>query len=68
MKQSLWNSGWLFWEEKDAFALLWATPESAKPVTLPHDAMLLKDPTPDALNRRNTGFREGGGHTATPRP
>ena len=40
MHTSQWNNGWLFWQEKDAFALVWSIPAEAKPVILPHDAML----------------------------
>ena len=62
MKRTLWNDGWLFWEEKDSFALLWEAPSTAKPVTLPHDAMLLKEANPQSPNGGNTGYRDGGNY------
>ena len=40
MKQTLFNQGWLTWQETDAFSMVWNIPAGAKPVTLPHDAML----------------------------
>lgn len=39
MHTSHWNDSWLFWQEKDAFAMVWDIPQNAKPVTLPHDAI-----------------------------
>lgn len=60
MKAELWNEGWLFWPEKDAFALVWSIPENARKVTLPHDAMLKSPARPDSSNGGNTGYRDGG--------
>lgn len=60
MHPSHWNDGWLFWQEKDAFALVWNIPENAKPVTLPHDAMLETPAHAASPNGGNTGYRDGG--------
>ena len=56
MKQIKWNDNWKFWEEKNAFALVWNIPEFAEDVTLPHDAMLLNPAKADSPNQGNTGF------------
>ena len=60
MKKILFNKNWKFWEEKDSFALVWNVPESAKEVTLPHDAMLIKGKNENSVNGTNTAFRDGG--------
>ena len=60
MKRELWNAGWKFWSEKNAFALVWNIPEDAADVTLPHDAMLYEKPYAESKNGGNTGFRDGG--------
>ena len=60
MHTSQWNNGWLFWQEKDAFALVWSIPAEAKPVILPHDAMLENPARADSPNGGNTGYRDGG--------
>lgn len=57
-----WNTGWKFWEEKDAFALVWSVPENARDVTLPHDAMRLRAPNPDSPNGGDTAYRDGGNY------
>ena len=62
MRIEKWNAGWKFWEEKDAFALVWSVPENAETVTLPHDAMRLRTPNPDSLNRGDTAYRDGGNY------
>lgn len=62
MRETLWNENWLFWEDKDAFALVWNVPESAKTVSLPHDAMLLKPAAPDSPGGGDAGFRFGGSY------
>ena len=59
MYAELWNDGWLTWQEKDAFALVWSIPEDAKQVTLPHDAMLESTAHADSPNGGNTGYRLG---------
>jgi len=63
MLKTNWNDNWLFWNSKDAFALVWDIPEIARKVTLPHDAMLENEPNPDSLNGNNTGFYDGGSYT-----
>ena len=40
MKHELFNDNWKFWEDKDAFALIWSVPDNAQTVRLPHDAMI----------------------------
>lgn len=60
MQKIRWNTGWKFWKEKDAFALVWNVPEDARDVTLPHDAMIEEKADPESLNGGNTGFRNGG--------
>lgn len=62
MKAEKWNTGWKFWEEKDAFALVWSVPESARAVALPHDAMHLRAPSPDSPNGPDTGYLDGGNY------
>lgn len=62
MNTQRWNDGWLFWEETDAFSLVWSVPEQARAVTLPHDAMLERVPRPDSPNGGDTGFRDGGSY------
>ena len=63
MLKTLFNDNWKFWEEKDSFALVWSVPEDAMDVTLPHDAMLIKEKSENSLNGKNTGYRDGGTYT-----
>ena len=63
MDKKLWNDNWLFWNSKDAFALVWDIPECAKKIQLPHDAMLENEAHEDSLNGGNTGFYDGGSYT-----
>lgn len=63
MDKKLWNDNWLFWNSKDAFALVWDIPECAKRIQLPHDAMLENEAHEDSLNGGNTGFYDGGSYT-----
>ena len=63
MKQIKWNEGWQFWPDGDAFALVWSVPESARSVTLPHDAMIETPADPMSPNKGNTGYRSGGNYT-----
>ncbi|WP_029320270.1 glycoside hydrolase family 2 TIM barrel-domain containing protein [Butyrivibrio sp. AE3004] len=63
MKKIKWNEDWLFWDSKDAFALVWNIPENAKKVTLPHDAMIETQNVADSPNGGNTGFYNGGSYT-----
>lgn len=60
MRAEKWNSAWKFWEEVDAFALVWNIPDQAVEVELPHDAMLLRPARPDSPNGGDTGYRDGG--------
>lgn len=62
MKRTLWNDNWLFWEDKDAFALIWDVPERAQAVTLPHDAMIAQKARPDSPTRNDGGYRDGGSY------
>ena len=57
-----WNDAWLFWEDKDAFALVWDVPEKAVPITLPHDAMLLRDADPSSPGGGDAAYRFGGSY------
>lgn len=59
MKAELFNENWKFWVDRDAFAMVWNVPDSAKDVTLPHDAMLEEQPCPDSPNQGKCGFRDG---------
>lgn len=63
MKQKLWNEGWKFWPDKDAFALVWSIPENARDIALPHDAMIEKPAYAGSPNGGNTGYRDGGNYT-----
>lgn len=65
MKAQNLNHEWKFWEEKDSFALVWSVPENAQTVTLPHDAMRLRDANPDSPNGGDTGYRNGGNYVYT---
>ena len=62
MNRQLWNTGWKFWEDVDAFALVWNVPEKARDITLPHDAMLERTPRSDSPNGGDTGYRDGGNY------
>ena len=62
MKCQRWNDDWKFWDEQNAFALVWNVPEHARTVTLPHDAMLERSPRADSPNGNDTGFRDGGNY------
>ena len=59
MKMEKWNEGWKFWPDKDSFALVWDIPETAREVTLPHDAMIEEAADENSPNGGNTGFRNG---------
>ena len=63
MLKELWNKDWLFWNSKDAFALVWDIPENARKIDLPHDAMLETEAHPDSANGTNTGYYDGGSYT-----
>lgn len=62
MRAQLWNDGWKFWEETNAFALTWSVPQTARDVVLPHDAMLERTPWPDSPNGGDSGYRDGGNY------
>lgn len=62
MHAQLWNDGWKFWEEINAFSLVWNVPNQARDITLPHDAMLERAPRPDSPNGGDTGYRDGGNY------
>ena len=62
MKVQLWNNGWKFWEDINAFSLVWNVPEHARDITLPHDAMLERTPHADSPNGNDSGFRDGGNY------
>lgn len=63
MNITKFNQKWKFWEDKDAFALVWNIPENAREITLPHDAMIEKNAHEKSENKGNTGFRDGGNYT-----
>lgn len=62
MKAQLFNGGWKFWREENAFALVWSVPETAREVTLPHDAML-ETPAGPGKGTGASAYREGGAYT-----
>ncbi|WP_044915283.1 glycoside hydrolase family 2 TIM barrel-domain containing protein [Butyrivibrio sp. WCE2006] len=63
MRKTNWNDNWLFWNSKDAFALVWDIPQNARKIDLPHDAMIETTPHADSINGGNTGFYDGGSYT-----
>jgi beta-galactosidase len=62
MQTIKWNDGWKYWEDKNAFALVWNIPDHAQAIELPHDAMVQNQPNPKSLNGGNTGYRDGGNY------
>lgn len=62
MREENWNHDWKFWEEVNAFSLVWSVPEDAREITLPHDAMLERSARPDSPNGGTTGYRDGGNY------
>ncbi|MCD7834891.1 MAG: DUF4982 domain-containing protein [Lachnospiraceae bacterium] len=60
MRAQKWNENWMFWEDKDSFALVWNVPETARKISLPHDAMQERRAYAGSPNMGNTGFRDGG--------
>ena len=56
---SNFNSKWKFWEEINAFALIWSIPDDAREIILPHDAMLERRPYAQSPNGGATGYRDG---------
>ncbi len=63
MKYQLFDQNWKYWEDKNAFALVWSVPDHAKDVTLPHDAMLEAAPYADSPNQGKAAFRDGSSYT-----
>jgi beta-galactosidase len=62
MQTIKWNEGWKYWEDKNAFALVWNIPDHAQGIELPHDAMIKNPPSSKSLNGGNTGYRDGGNY------
>ena len=60
MNERFLNDGWLFWEDKDAFALIWSVPEHAEPVRLPHDAMIGREARGESPAGGDGAYRDGG--------
>ncbi|WP_242875488.1 glycoside hydrolase family 2 TIM barrel-domain containing protein [Anaerobium acetethylicum] len=59
MLEKKFNDSWKFWIDKNAFALVWNTPEDAREITLPHDAMIEKEAYAESNNKGNAGYRDG---------
>lgn len=59
---SNFNSGWKFWEEINAFSLVWSIPDDAREIALPHDAMLERCSYAESPNGGATGYRDGGNY------
>ncbi len=62
MKALLWNDNWKFWEENNAFSLVWNVPDDARLLTLPHDAMIERASHAGSANGGDTGYRDGGNY------
>lgn len=62
MTEIRWNENWKFWEDKDAFSLVWDVPGTAETIDLPHDAMLLKEAAPDSPGGGDAAYRFGGSY------
>ncbi len=62
MRYTKWNEGWKFWEEKNAFSLVWNIPDNARDIDLPHDAMIERSPEPHGVNGGDTAYRDGGSY------
>ena len=60
MEKILWNTGWTFWKESNAFSLFQAIPADAEKVDLPHDAMFLEHQDADCASEGKQGFLPGG--------
>ena len=60
MKNKYGTAAGYFGSEQSSFALQWAVPETARSVTLPHDAMLARAADPASPNGGSTGYRDGG--------
>ena len=62
MQERRWNEDWLFWEDRNAFALIWDVPEYAQRLSLPHDAMIHSPARPDSPAGGDGAFRDGGSY------
>ena len=47
MKKELWNEGWKFWKDRNAFELLTVVPKDALTVELPYDALIREEQKED---------------------
>ena len=59
MKRLSFNADWRFSEGGDRF-FMFAGGDSGAPVTLPHDYIICKERTPDAVSGASSGFYPGG--------
>ncbi len=62
MRESRWNENWLFWNDGNAFSLVWDVPDHAESVTLPHDAMLCRPAAADSPGGGDAAYRFGGSY------
>ncbi|MCI8537206.1 MAG: glycoside hydrolase family 2 protein [Oscillospiraceae bacterium] len=62
MRGQNWNDNWLFWEDKDAFALIWSVPEHAQTVRLPHDVTISLPAYGGSPAGGDGAFRDGGSY------
>lgn len=60
MKKELWNEGWKFWKDRNAFELLTVVPKDALTVELPYDALIREEQKEDSVNQGRVGFLDGG--------
>ena len=60
MQKLLWNTGWTFWKESNAFSLFQTIPADARTVDLPHDAMFLEKQDENCISEGKQGFLPGG--------
>lgn len=56
MKKELWNDGWKFWKDRNAFELLTVVPKEALTVELPYDALIREEQKEDSVNQGRVGF------------
>ncbi len=59
MERISMDRGWLFYSDPGSFSLLGTSGKGGQEVNLPHDAMIGREVSPNALNGRSTGFYEG---------
>ena len=60
MKKIKWNNDWLTWEDFNAFALVFAIPQTALRVDLPFDFSWYKGQNQESINEGRTGSVDGG--------